>query len=152
MGGAAGAGRGAPPLAGAAVGFVVDSGLPTAFSKKGGKEGIRFGEITDGTSNTLAVVEAKRDTPWAKPEDIAYDPKGKVPMLGGFYDDGFWVGVCDGSVRFLPAKVDADFLRAFLSPAGGEVLPVDPPAGAGAGDARPVPVPTNRDAPKPRGR
>ena len=150
MGGAAAAGPGGAPPAGAAIGFVVDTGLPTAFSKNGGKEGIRFTEILDGTSNTLAVVEAKRDIPWTKPEDIPYDPKGKPPQLGGFYDDGFWVGVCDGSVRFLPAKVDGDFLKAFLSPAGGEVLPVDPPAGAEG--PRPGRVPTREDKPTPRGR
>jgi hypothetical protein len=79
-------------------------------------------EIPDGTSNTIAVVEAQRDIPWTKPEDIPYDPKGKGPKLGGFYEDGFWVGFCDGSARFLPAHITEESLRAYLSPAAGDLI------------------------------
>ncbi|MGI8980015.1 MAG: M56 family metallopeptidase [Pirellulaceae bacterium] len=113
---------GAPPLADApppAGGVVVDTSLPTAFSKR---DGIRFQEILDGTSNTICIVEAKRDIPWTKPEDIAYDPKGKAPKLGGFYEDGFHVGVCDGQARFQPGNISEDALRAYLSPAAGDQM------------------------------
>src|SRR6185436_6337133 len=135
---------GATPADGPGVeGVPVDTSLPTAFSKK---EGIRFVEILDGTSNTIAVVEAKRDIPWTKPEDIPYDPKGKTPKLGGFYDDGFWVGICDGSVNFLPGNITEDSLRAYLSPAAGDqIAPQKPATGL---EIRPVPVP--RDKPQPR--
>src|SRR5690606_15284814 len=34
--------------------------------------GTQFKEITDGTSNTLMIVEAQRDIPWTRPEDIFY--------------------------------------------------------------------------------
>jgi beta-lactamase regulating signal transducer with metallopeptidase domain len=134
-GGAAGAGglpggattdggaAGIVPAGDAALGIPVDTSLPTAFSKK---EGIRFLEILDGTSNTIAVVEAKRDIPWTKPEDIAYDPKGKAPKLGGYYSDGFHAGFCDGAVKLLPANISEDSLRAYLSPAGGEPIPPQP--------------------------
>jgi len=108
----------APP-GGAGEVTIVDTNLPTAFSKK---EGIRFSEIADGTSNTIAIVEANRDIPWTKPEDIPYDPKGKAPKLGGFYMDGFHVGICDGSVNFLPANISVDSLRAYLSPAAGDQI------------------------------
>ena len=37
-----------------------------------GKEGAKMSEIPDGTSNTIMLVEAKRDIPWTKPEDIPY--------------------------------------------------------------------------------
>jgi hypothetical protein len=116
--GPAGAPPGATP-AEVAAGVAVDTSLPTAFSKK---DGIRFQEILDGTSNTIAIVEAKRDIPWTKPEDIPYDPKGKAPKLGGFYADGFHVGICDGSVKFLPAHISEESLRAYLSPAAGDQI------------------------------
>lgn len=121
----------------------VDTSLPTAFSKK---DGIRFAEILDGTSNTIAVVEAKRDIPWTKPEDISYDPKGKAPKLGGYFPDGFWVGICDGSVQFLPGNISEDSLRAYLSPgAGDQIAPQRPAVGL---EIRPVPVPQDKPAPR----
>jgi len=43
--------------------------------------------ITDGSSNTILVVEANRDIPWTKPEDLPFNPKGPLPELGGFWPD-----------------------------------------------------------------
>lgn len=98
-------------------------GLPTAFSKK---SGVRFLEIRDGTSNTLAVVEAKRDIPWTKPEDILFDPEKDPPKMGGYFKDGFHAGLCDGSVRFLTPKVDAKTLKLLITPQDGTPVPAIP--------------------------
>src|SRR5439155_1388856 len=38
-----------------------------------GKRGLRIGDFTDGTSNTILVAEAARAVPWTKPEDLPYD-------------------------------------------------------------------------------
>ena len=81
------------------------------------------------------------------PEDIAYDPKGKAPKLGGFYEDGFWVGICDGSVKFLPGNIDPDSLRAYLSPAAGDLIVPDMTP-----TARPKPDQGDGPKPVPRGR
>ncbi|QDU11016.1 DUF1559 domain-containing protein [Gimesia aquarii] len=78
------------------------------------KSGVRFYDITDGTSNTIAIVEAKRDIPWTKPEDIKFDGK-KIPNFGGFYQGGFIAGFCDGSVRFLSENIDQKTLRNLLT-------------------------------------
>ena len=87
-----------------------------------GKQGMKFREIRDGTSNTIFLVEAKRDIPWTKLEDIHYDPKKPLPKLGGFSKGGFNVVVCDGSMRFISEKVDEKLLRAMFTIGGGEIV------------------------------
>lgn len=97
--------------------------LPTAFAKR---DGVRFADILDGTSNTLAVVEAKRDIPWTRPDDILFDPAKEVPTFGGYFKEGFHVGLCDGSVRFISGKYDPAVLKPLITPQDGNPLPVLP--------------------------
>lgn len=85
-------------------------GEGTAF---GNKEGVSFKDITDGTSNTIAIVGAKRDIPWTKPEDITYDGK-KMPEFGGFHEGGYQVGMCDGAVHFVSERIDKETLKYLL--------------------------------------
>ncbi|MEX2560459.1 MAG: H-X9-DG-CTERM domain-containing protein, partial [Pirellulales bacterium] len=80
-------------------------------------------------SYTIMAVEARRDIPWTKPEDIAYDPDKPLPELGGHFSDGFNVAMMDGSVRFLAREgkpgqpaVSESVLRALLTMAGGEAV------------------------------
>lgn len=92
----------------------------TAFGKR---DGVRFVDMLDGTSNTLAVVEAKREIPWTRPDDIVFDPEKPLPELGGFTEDGFNGAFCDGAVRFISGKIDAATLKLLISPQGGEPVP-----------------------------
>lgn len=89
----------------------------------GNKAGLKMRDVTDGTRNTIAVVEAKRDIPWTKPEDIQYDGK-KLPKLGGYFQDGYHVGLSDGGVQFFSENVDKDILKHLLeiNDGDGEVL------------------------------
>ena len=82
-------------------------------------------DITDGTSNTILVVEAKRDIPWTKPEDIPFDPNGPLPELGGFTPNGFNAAFADGSVRFIKKSINRITLKALITRAGDEVLNTD---------------------------
>lgn len=106
------------------------TGPQTVFS---GRTGTAIMRITDGTSNTIMVVEAKRDIPWTKPEDISYAADKPVPQLGGYYGDVFHVAICDGSVRALPLKMDEKTLRGMITKDGGEQI-FDPVP------ARPMPL------------
>lgn len=65
--------------------------------------------ITDGTSNTIAVVEGANPVPWSKPEDLPFPWPGNMPALG-VGGNHFNVLMADGAVtkrssKDLPAEV-----------------------------------------------
>ena len=107
---------------GEAASYFAITGEAAIFS---GTEGTGIARITDGTSNTIFVVEAERDIPWTKPEDIPFDPKAAPPKLGGFTPGGFNAGFADGSVRFLKDSISPITLKALFTKAGGEVVSGD---------------------------
>jgi hypothetical protein len=81
-----------------------------------------FANITDGTSNTLMVVEATDAVSWAKPDDLLFDPQ-KLPKLGDPKTKRFHTALGDGSVRiFKRDKLTDDQLKALLTINGGEVI------------------------------
>ncbi len=85
-----------------------------------------FRDITDGTSNTIMVVETDDENAviWTKPGDLAFDPESPTKGLGRFHGGRFYAAFCDGHVSLLPAAIDAKTLKALFTRAGGEV--VDP--------------------------
>ena len=82
-----------------------------------------FKDVTDGTSNTIMVVEVddQHAVVWTKPEDWAFDPKEPAKGLGRFFDGRFNAAFCDGSVTSFPPTEDMNNLRALFTRAGGEV-------------------------------
>ena len=89
------------------------------FFVKGAKRSINT--ITDGTSNTLMVVEGAEAVNWMKPGDLAYDPK-KLPKVG---KDGWMYAVFgDGHVRRMRISKD-EVLKALITIDGGEVVTID---------------------------
>lgn len=95
------------------------------------KDGINFAHITDGTSNTLALVEARQAVEWTRPDnEIPFDekePTGKplLEQLGGHFPGGFNALMLDGSVRFLKETVNPIVLKALVTRDGGEVISGD---------------------------
>ncbi len=84
-------------------------------------------QVTDGTSNTMAVVEGKTPVIWTKPEDIPFDPKAAASLLdsGSNHPGGFNVLFTDGSVRFIKTSIAVQVFRALITRAGGEVIGAD---------------------------
>jgi uncharacterized protein DUF1559 len=99
------------------------------FSGKGalfdGATGKKITDITDGTSNTIMVVEAAKGVPWTKPDDLPFGDGKLVPLVANPKKGGFSVAYCDGSVRFLKNTIKEETLRALITIAGGEVIPAD---------------------------
>jgi prepilin-type processing-associated H-X9-DG protein len=101
------------------------------FSGKGAMfengQDIGIVSVTDGTSNTLLVVEAKAAVPWTKPADLTFDPEA-APSLNGAgspHPGGFNSLFGDGSVRFIKNSVNLDVFRALITRNAGEVINAD---------------------------
>ena len=80
-----------------------------------GEEGTRIADVIDAVSPTLMIVEAAHPVPWTKPEDVPYSDAEPLPKLGGQFEDGFYVGFADGSVRFLSRRIAPETLRALIT-------------------------------------
>jgi RNA polymerase sigma factor (sigma-70 family) len=113
--------------------------MPKIFGEKGNKthfrllvgegaafEGTKIAKLTDftdGTSNTILIVEAPDAVEWTKPEELEYDAKKPLPKLGGTpYEAGFHVGMADGSVRFMSIMTPEKILRALITRNGNETI------------------------------
>ena len=83
-----------------------------------------FPEITDGSSNTLLIVEANAEhaVPWTAPDDFDIGQEDLVsPLVGNWPGKSIIVGFCDGSVRMLTAPT-SEQLRKMLTKSGGELI------------------------------
>ncbi|GIW85979.1 MAG: hypothetical protein KatS3mg108_0303 [Isosphaeraceae bacterium] len=107
----------------------------------GVEAGPALAEITDGTSNTIGVVEAVEEVPWTKPEEFPLgDDLGALSrQFGSAHPGGFNAGFLDGSVKFVKSTLNPVTLRALLTHRGMEVIRQD--------EILPAPAPPPRPAP-----
>jgi len=84
-------------------------------------------EITDGTSNTILVVEVDDDhaVPWTKPDDWQYDPKDPTKGLGHLFEGTFNTAFCDGSARVLRSAMKPKVLCNLFEKADGNAINVN---------------------------
>jgi hypothetical protein len=93
-----------------------------------GTRGMLLGNVTDGKSKTIAVVEvANTGIHWMEPRDLTFEEAQRginVPGIKSGISSNHVGGAlclfCDGEVHFLTNKVRPDTLRALLTAEGGE--------------------------------
>src|SRR5271157_1572247 len=104
--------------------YLTPRGKATIFP---GSEGIKMQKITDGTSNTIFVVDAGNDraVTWTKPDDWDVDPRLDLKGIFGHHPGGTPFSFADGSVRFIKETVDPKTLEMLITRDGGEVISQD---------------------------
>jgi hypothetical protein len=93
--------------------------------------GTGFSGISDGTSNTLALVEVKEPFCWMDPTaditlaDLEKGINQKDSKVGSSHAGGINAALFDGSVKFIPEVIDSKSLKALGTRAGGENVTFD---------------------------
>jgi hypothetical protein len=102
--------------------FVVPVGKQTIF---GPPEGVPIRDITDGTSNTILIIDTdeSRAVTWTKPDDLNVDGVDVKRVLFGNRKDGAFCAFADGSVQRIDPKLSTEVLHALLTRNGGEAIP-----------------------------
>lgn len=110
------------PTAGTETSYVAVVGPETVWP---GPAGMRIRDITDGTSNTVMLVEvADAGIHWMEPRDLTF-AEATVGKASSFHADGFNSLFCDGSVHFLDNDLSTAVLHDMITARSGEVVEIE---------------------------
>lgn len=87
-------------------------------------KGLTIKDVTDGTSNTIMILETPADQAeeWTRPVDWAPPATPDAKAFLTRHVGGAEAAMMDGSVRFFREAIKPETLRSLLTPAGGEVI------------------------------
>jgi Protein of unknown function (DUF1559) len=88
-------------------------------------KGVRFPQVTDGTSNTIMLVQTVDAVTWTAPNDIEFGPKIPLPRLRSSPGGGFVAAFADGSIQMLRSTISDATLRALVTRSGGDEIGAD---------------------------
>lgn len=115
------------PNAAMTTNYVVITGVGTMFE---GAKATSLGDIADGTSNTLLVVEVPgTSVHWMEPKDTTVE--GLNQMLQNVFNGrsghpaGFNALFCDGSVRLFSFEIDEEMLKLMIQKSDGQAIDVN---------------------------
>jgi hypothetical protein len=82
-----------------------------------------FKDITDGTSNTIMIVEVNDDigVPWTKPVDWQFDPQRPSKGLGNLFTGYFNAVFFDGHTGGIGVTINTKSLKALFTRAAGDI-------------------------------
>jgi hypothetical protein len=105
--------------------YLVPAGPELIFD---GPKQTKISQITDGTSNTILVVEANESKAvwWTQPEDYAVDRKNPKAGLVRTGSIGILAAFADGSVQILPRTTRDEVMWLYFCPNDGMSIPREP--------------------------
>ncbi len=104
--------------------YVLPCHKDTVYSNK--SRGIRIGEITDGTSNTILAIitDDEQAVVWTKPDDLEIDMDQPKRGWSQGVEQMIPIAMVDGSVQQLPTVATDEQVKELLTRHGGEVRSV----------------------------
>ena len=83
---------------------------------------IKLGRISDGTSNTVAILEvdAAAAVEWTKPADWEYDPSDPKRDLGNVHPGIILGSMVDGSCHTIPRDISPEDMKAMITREAGD--------------------------------
>jgi Protein of unknown function (DUF1559)/Domain of unknown function (DUF4190) len=81
----------------------------------GKPSGVPLNSVTDGTPDTILVVESKNPVFWSKPDDLPLSSKDPMLGMGSEHAGGFGAAMANGTVRFIGNSISQESIKALVT-------------------------------------
>lgn len=88
---------------------------------------VTFAKITDGSSNTVAIIEVNPElaTQWSRPSDWSFDPNAPMNGVGNTRPAVINCGFADGSTRAISRQIDESVWKNLMQINDGNIVRID---------------------------